>query len=39
MLYRADGGHEEDAYRAAHELLVAKLALSREWWLAQWIRP
>ncbi|MFF5273747.1 hypothetical protein [Streptomyces sp. NPDC000133] len=38
MLYWADGGHEEDAYRAAHELLVAKLALSREWWLAKWIR-
>ncbi|MFD9635587.1 hypothetical protein [Streptomyces violascens] len=38
MLYWADGGHEEDAYRAAHELLVDKLQFSNQWWLAKWIR-
>ncbi|MET9862189.1 hypothetical protein ABZY93_23320 [Streptomyces smyrnaeus] len=38
MLYWADGGHEEDAYRAAHALLVEKLTFSSEWWLAKWIR-
>lgn len=38
MLYWADGGDERAAFDAAYELLWERLAVSKERWIAQWIK-
>lgn len=39
MLFVADGGDERTAFTAADVCLWHKLRVSREWWLAEWVKP